>query len=417
MSMRPGIDDTRAPAGPHEVETSHARALAAPAGQSSSVTAPPQLPASTTGAKIAVAVGLIAALGLAGMLGVRVKQALGKKESLATERVTAQAAAQAKVFAKVAHPEPTQYRPRVEVTGTLRPWRDADVGFELGGRLVRVLVATGENVKSGQTLAVLDGSSAAAQVSQAEAASHANEAQLALAEDTLRRTEALVATKSIPEAQAEQARHQVALARAQLEGARASTRLAKTGAGEHAIVAPFPGLVTKAPTAAGGVVQPGAPLVHIEDLSKFRLSATVNEEDVLLLKPGSAVTITSRDQSVIGRVTTVVPSLDQATRRAPIEVEVPNDPKTPLLAWSFVRATLDAGMEVPALKVPANARRPGSQNELIKVEGGRARITRVVRAIDTDGSWLVRQGLVATDVVLLDADPETKDGDLITVSP
>jgi hypothetical protein len=138
---------------------------------------------------------------------------------------------------------------------------------------------------------------------------------------------------------------------------------------------------------------------------------------VLLLKPGSAVTITSRDQSVIGRVTTVVPSLDQATRRAPIEVEVPNDPKAPLLAWSFVRATLDAGMEVPALKVPANARRPGSQNELIKIEGGRARITRVVRAIDTDGSWLVRQGLAPTDVVLLDADPETKDGDLVTVAP
>jgi multidrug efflux pump subunit AcrA (membrane-fusion protein) len=164
-------------------------------------------------------------------------------------------------------------------------------------------------------------------------------------------------------------------------------------------------------------VQPGAPLVHIEDLSKFRLSATVGEEDVLLLKPGSAVTITSRDQSVIGRVTTVVPSLDQATRRAPIEVEVPNDPKTPLLAWSFVHATLDAGAEVSVLKVPANARRPGSQNELIKVEGGRARITRVVHAVDGDGNWLVRQGLALTDVVLLDADPETKDGDPITVSP
>jgi RND family efflux transporter MFP subunit len=404
--MRPrAIDETPAPpADTRESQTSHARAVAGAQG-------------SGTGAKVAVAIGLIAALGLAGMLGVRVKQALEKKGSLATERVSAQAAAQAKVFAKIAHPEPTKYRPRVEVTGTLRPWRDAEVGFELGGRLVRILVATGENVKGGQTLAVLDGSSAAAQVSQAEAATHANEAQLALAEDTLRRTEALVATKSIPEAQAEQARHQVALARAQLEGARASTRLAKTGAGEHAIVAPFQGLVTRAPTAAGGVVQPGAPLVHIEDLSKFRLSATVGEEDVLLLKPGSAVTITSRDQSVIGRVTTVVPSLDQATRRAPIEVEVPNDPKTPLLAWSFVRATLDAGMEVAALRVPANARRPGSQNELIKVEGGRARITRVVRAVDADGSWLVRQGLAPTDVVLLDADPDTKDGDPITVSP
>ena len=89
----------------------------------------------------------------------------------------------------------------------------------------------------------------------------------------------------------EQARQQVALARAQLDGAHASTRLAQTGAGLNSITAPFPGVVTRAPTGIGSVVNQGVPLVHIEDTSRFRLSATVGEEDVPLVSVGASVTI------------------------------------------------------------------------------------------------------------------------------
>ena len=364
-------------------------------------------------ARVAAVVGIALATGFAGFLGLRVKQALAKRDGLAAERTHAQLAAAEKPPELVVRPVATRYRPHVEVTGTLRPWRDADVGFALGGRLVRVFVSTGQTVKEGEPLAVLDGSSAAAQVSQAEAATHASEAQLALAEDNLRRTESLVASKSIPEAQAEQARQEVKLARAQLDGARASARLARTGAGEHTIVAPFSGLVTKAPTAAGGVVQPGAPLVYLEDLSRLRLSASVSEDDALLVKAGAPVVVVARDRSVMGRVSVVVPSLDQATRRAPIEVEVPNDPKAPLLAWSFVHAGIEGGAEIPALRIPATARRPGSQSEVVRLQNGRAHVARVVHSVGPDGAWLVRDGLDPQDIVLASPDADVKEGDLI----
>ncbi len=373
--------------------------------------APPHTPAA--GTRVAMLIGILASLTLAGFLGLRVKQALDKREALAGERTHAQVVAAEKPAMLIISPVATMYRPRIEVTGTLRPWRDADVGFELGGRLVSLQVATGQIVKTGQTLAVLDGNGAAAQVSQAEAASHVQEAQLALAEDNLRRTEALVASRSIPEAQAEQARQQVKLARAQLEGAGASARLARTGQGNRSIVAPFEGLVTKAPTAAGGVVQPGAALVHIEDLSRLRLSASVGEDDALLVKLGAPVNVATRDRSVIGRISAIIPSLDQATRRAPIEVEVPNDPKAPLLAWSFVHAAVEGGAEVPALRIPATARRPGSQSEVIRLVDGHAHIVRVVRAVGPDGAWLVRDGLTANDVILAAPDGDVKEGDAI----
>ncbi len=371
---------------------------------------------SPRGARAALGVVILLVLGVAGFLAVRVKEALVKQEQVAAERTTVQAAVLKKPAVALVRPAPMTWKPVVDITGTLRPWREADVGFELGGRLVRVNVAAGDAVKAGATLAVLDGSRAVAEVGQAEAQSRAAAANLALAEDNLRRTESLAKSEAIAEAQVLQARQQVALMRAQMDGANASASLARTGAGLHTLSAPFDGLVTKAPNAAGGVVQPGVPLLRVEDLSRFRLSASLGEEDAAAVKVGSPVDVVYRDRKVKGRVITLVPSLDQATRRAPIEIQIDNDPKQPLLAYSFVRAVIAGSSEVSALRVPPAARRPGSQDEVVRVENGHAKIVHVAHAVDTDGSWIVTRGLAATDDLVLSPDADAKDGDLLELA-
>jgi RND family efflux transporter MFP subunit len=370
---------------------------------------------SSRGVRVGLWIGLVVAVGFVGLLGVRVKQALGRRDGVAAERAATQERATHKEPIKITHPTPTKWVPRVDLTGTLKPWREADVGFETGGRLMRVSVSVGDTVTSGQVLAVLDASRAVAQVGQAESQVAAAQANLALAQDNVKRTEALVASKSIPAAQAEQARQQVALAQAQLDGAHASTRFAKSGAGLNAISAPFAGIVTKAPTGIGSVVNPGVALVHLEDTSRFRLSATVGEEDVPLVAVGANVRVVYRERAVEGKVIAVVPSLDQATRRAPVEIEVPNT-GSDLLAWSFVRARIAGGAEVDAVRVPALARRPGSQDEVVKVEGGKAKITKVSFAVDEDGSLVVQRGLVAGDEVVLSPSSDLKDGDALDVA-
>lgn len=368
-----------------------------------------------------IGIVFVVVLGLAfvGVLAVRVKQATAKRASVAAERAAAEAKAQIKEPQRTAKAEPTKWLPRVDLTGTLKPWRDADVGFETGGRLVRVSVSIGDKVEAGQTLAVLDASRAAAQVGQAESQVSAAQASLTLAEDNLKRTEALVASKSVPEAQAEQARQQVALAKAQLDGALASTRLAKTGAGLHSIAAPFAGIVTRAPTGIGSVVNPGVPLVHIEDTSRFRLGATIGEEDVPLVAVGAKVHVSYREKIAEGKVIAVVPSLDQATRRAPVEIEVPNLEGSGLLAWGFVRARIEGKGETDAVRVPATARRPGSQDELVKIErGGQGAVARIVKAsfaASGDGSLVVQRGLAPGDEVLLSPSVDLKDGDRVEV--
>jgi RND family efflux transporter MFP subunit len=345
----------------------------------------------------------------------RQTQANAKQAALVTERAAAQASAVLKAPLRAAHPVPLRWRPRVEVTGTLRPWREADIGFELSGRLVQVGVAQGDKVPAGKMLAVLDATRAAAEVSSAEAQTRAAEANLAIAADTEGRSEKLVASGSIPEAQLSSSRSQLELAKAQLASAQAAERMAKTGQGLHTISAPFAGLVTKAPTAAAGVVQPGAPLFRVEDLSRLRLSAALGEDEASLVKVGAVVTVAYRDREVEGKLITLIPSLDPATRRAPVEIEVPNDPKDPLLAYGFVRATVEGRREVDAFRVPPTARRPGSQDELVKVAGGKATVVHVPHVTDKDGSWIVLQGVSPGDVLALSPPDDVHDGDPIDV--
>lgn len=365
------------------------------------------------GARVGLILALALGVGFAGLLGVRVKQAMGKREALEASRASVQERSQVREPVKTVRGVSVRWVPRIDVTGTLKPWRDADLGFETSGRLVRVSAAVGDKVTAGQVIAVLDASRAAAQVGQAQSQVEASQASLALAEDNLKRTEALFATKSVPEAQVEQARQQVALAKAQLAGANASTRLAQSGAGLHAISAPFPGIVTKAPTGIGSVVNAGVPLVHLEDTSRFRLSATLGEDDVPDVTLGATVNVSYRERSVSGKVVALVPSLDPATRRAPVEIEVPNEPGAALLAWSFVRAHIVGKGEVDALRFPAVARRPGSQDELVVVRDGKAHVVKASFAVDQDGSLVVSRGVGADDDVMLSPSTDLRDGEAV----
>ncbi len=65
----------------------------------------------------------------------------------------------------------------VDVTGDVKPAQNVDLAFEKSGKVAYVKVNTGDKVIAGETLAALDDSDTAAQLSQAEAAVQSAEAQ------------------------------------------------------------------------------------------------------------------------------------------------------------------------------------------------------------------------------------------------
>lgn len=373
-------------------------------------------PSSPTG-RIVIA---LLVLGLVGWTVVRVMEAKKEQARLATERNEAAAAAKKEQIVKpltLLSGEVATWIPVVRIEGTLQAVEEADLGFKTTGRLSSIRAKVGDYVRRGQTLATLDATESAASLDQARAQVRASEAQLRLAEDTERRT--VVLTKSgAGSAQAgQQAEGARLLAAAQADAARATVALAQANAGNSVLTAPFAGFVSKVPSGAGAVVGPNMTLFHLQNTTELRLAGTVGEADVGLVSPGLVIQLAGADgkpeSKIEGKVTAVLGSVDAATRRVPIEARIPNDPNHPLLAGTYVRTEVVGKAPVKVLRLPTGVLRPGSQDEVMVVEGGRMQARRIVFSPVEGGVIYVRSGLSASEKVVFEPSPEAKDGDVL----
>jgi RND family efflux transporter MFP subunit len=361
---------------------------------------------------------LAAGLALGGWFLFRVRDAMHTQAALASERAQAAKSAETTPAKSGEAPRlvngvPEKWRPTISLEGTLQPAREADLGFRVPGRLGSIRAKLGDRVSAGQTLATLEDTEAQAQVQAASAAVRAAEAQLALAEDAATRMGALAQSGAATQMSGVQTSQNKQLAQAQLDGARAQLSLAQANLKNHALVAPFSGSVTRVPSGTGAIVNPGVPLFHVSDVSTLKLAATVSEGDAGLVKAGAKVELRVDGKPIYGNVNTILSSVDSATRRVPVEALIVNDAN--LLGGSFVRAQLLGLAEVPVLKLPANALRPGSQNEVMVAKAGRLERRRVT--FSTVGeSMFVRAGLGADEKVLLSPSPEAQDGDPVAMN-
>lgn len=347
-------------------------------------------------------------------VGVRVKESLEKKASIAAE---AQAQASKATQGPVAKPTELvagvaeSWTPSFRLDGTLNPLRAVDLAFKTGGRLGTIRVARGDRVQSGALLAALDVVEARAQAEGAEAQVAAAEAQHALARDAEDRM-TKVADKGVMSQQSlVQARAQVALAAAQVAAAKAQAKLAQANVDNHALSAPFRGLVVRAPTSVGGIVAPGVPMFRLEDTDTLQLDGTLGAEEATLVGPGASVDIEIEGRTLRAKLTLVLGALDQATRRVAVAAEFANDPKAPVRPGAFVRARVNGSTPIEVVRLPASALRPGSQDVVLVAEGGVLRERRVVFVLANDGDLLVRRGITLADQVVRAPSAEHKDGD------
>jgi RND family efflux transporter MFP subunit len=364
---------------------------------------------------VTVAVGLA----FTGWFGVRVRAAMRVRDAQATERNDAAREAAQAAKDKTRHGQTVQGRagqhsPTVQLEGTLVPAHEADLGFKVPGRLASIRARLGARVGAGDVLATLDQVDAEAQVRAAEAQVRAAEAQLALAEDSQKRTQALVSSGSVAEANGIQVTQQRSLVAAQLDAARAQLALAQSALRNHILTAPFAGSVTKVPSGAGTIVNPGASLFQLQDTQSLKLAGTLGEADALYVKPGAAVELRADGRTLTGHVTAVLSSVDPATRRVRVEAELKNDGS--LLAGSFIRAQVVGLKPIAILRLPGSTLRPGSQNEVMVVRNGRLETRHIVFTVAQDGDLLVGRGLGEAEQVLVSPQAEAQDGDLIAIN-
>jgi membrane fusion protein, multidrug efflux system len=271
---------------------------------------------------------------------------------------------------------PVQMVAHEDVSGSLDPARSLKVGFEVPGRLARILVKKGAAVALGSVIAQLDPELADAQVQQAAAAVKAAEAQSSIAEDTARRQSELQKKGSVSDWQSKSSTSQAAAAEAQLQAARAQLAQARAMRKRHDLRAPFAGILIDAPDQVGATVSSGKELFTLEQLDPLVLKLTVPESARNSLRIGSRVQVAAVGgpaRADDATVHAIILSADPTTRRIPVEIAVPNRDGR-FTAHTLARAVLPLGSPEQAQSLPASALASvGGDHVFVLGEGGEVR--------------------------------------------
>ncbi len=363
--------------------------------------------------RIAIVIVVLGLLGFGGVLTWKVSLKIEHNEALAAEaRARAQQAKDVPPPA-LAHPQPGPATEDVRLTGTLKPDADVNLAFKLPGRVIEVAVKRGDVVQAGQLLARIDDRDLDAQAAQAQAGMQAARAQKNLAVDALRRSQNLEVAGAASQQQVVMAGGQANLGSASIAQASASARYVEVMRQETRLVAPIDGVVVMAPTAPGSFAAPGVPLFRIERLARLRFVGHVSDRDAPRVLVGAKLSIeTDSGLTAIGKVDVMVPSLDPATRRVPIEGILEN-PDGKLLSGTFVDARIEA-KAVPSLLVSRTAVLTGDTPAVLVVGPDNKLVRREVSVVRTEAGMIhVTKGLTAEDAVVVQPGASWREGDTL----
>jgi HlyD family secretion protein len=198
----------------------------------------------------------------------------------------------------------------VTATGTLSALDSVQVGAEISGRVLKVLVDINDKVKVGQVLAEIDAEQyrakrdeaaaqlAAANASRLTAVATANESELKAVRLRSMQDAGLASTQELETAEAALARANASVksSAAQLTSAGASLKAANTSLSKTVIRSPIDGVVLERSVEPGQTVTSGlqTPVLFTlaADLSEMRLAVKVDEADVGQVKAGQRATFT-----------------------------------------------------------------------------------------------------------------------------
>lgn len=295
-------------------------------------------------------------------------------------------------------------------------------------RLVDVLKAAGDMVKSGDILARFDLPSAAQNVSRLSADVAAAEAQLEntrVNRDRVRGfvDRGLVARRDLDAAERDLVEAQDAVART-----RAALTAAQAGAGRAVVRAPFDGIVVaRAHNPGDMVVSTTDPILRIVDPRRLEVIASIPRQDQSRVVPGATARVAAAGTeqvrlTVAGRVTDL-----SAETRGPADASAAKadavafrlvfaEPST-LAVDMPVQLDIDAEERTDTVLIPTEALvRDGNEVAVFVAADSRAERRRVKTGIEDAARTEIIEGVRAGELVITRGHVGLSDGAAITVA-
>ena len=289
----------------------------------------------------------------------------------------------------------------LEWPGTIRSRSVAQVAAKLLARVVEVRAEVGTAAKAGDVLVVLDDRDVRARVEQARSALDGAKAQASQAQADYARVKALLEKEAATARDFEAAEARAKAAQAQVGQAENSAREAEVMLAETSVRAPFDGVIAEKLIQAGDTAVPGKPLFVLHDPARLRLEVQVPESCARKASIGMEVRtrIDSLGREVLALIEEISPVADPQSRTFLIKATLPAELE--LRSGTFGRLLQPCGRKV-ALLIPASAVTRSGQLEIVRVvEGAEARIRHVRTGKAHEARVEILSGLREGEKVLL----------------
>ncbi len=236
-----------------------------------------------------------------------------------------------------------------EFTASVEPDVKNNIASAAPGRIVQIMTEVGKYVKKGQVLVKMDPTNllnAKTQISNLEI--------------DYKRIEELVKAGGASQQTLDQLKTQLDVARASYNNLQENTTL----------VSPVNGIVTARNYDNGDMYSGAQPILTVMQIRPVKVVINVSETYFSQIKVGMSVDVALdvyEGQTFKGKVSLIYPTIDQATRTFPVEINIPNNNEK-IRPGMFARVTMNFGTKnrvvVPDLAI---VKRAGSGDRFVYV--------------------------------------------------
>jgi membrane fusion protein (multidrug efflux system) len=236
-----------------------------------------------------------------------------------------------------------EWEPTLNSVGSLAPYQGVTVTTESSGIVDKITFEPGSEVKQGDLLVKMDTSVLEAQLQAAEA--RANLARLSAT-----RSRELFASNSTAKAEVDSVEAQLQQSQAEVSSIKAQIALKE-------IRAPFAGHLGIRQINIGQYLDRGNPIVSLQSLDPIYVNFTLPQQQMAQISSGMRVRIkvdAMPEHVFEGKVTSMNPDVDSATRNFRIQATLPNSTDV-LRPGMFVNVSVVLPKKERVLVIPATA--------------------------------------------------------------
>ena len=325
--------------------------------------------------------------------------------------------------------EPRDQPITLEFVGKTQSSRRVEIRSRVEGFLEKRLYSEGGMVQEGEVLFQMDRKPFEAQLKAARAELAQQKARLQNARANLKRVKPLAAQNALARKDLDGAKAQYRSAAAAVEAARAKVTQAELNLGYTAIKSPVTGLASFATKREGAYIGIGTDslLTYVAQVDPMWVEFSVSENQVLQLRrkrkagmlvpPADGnyqVEIVLADGSIYphtGRITFADASLSEETGTFLMRAEVAN-PDLTLRPGQFVRARVKGAFRPRAILVPQVAVQQGAQGSFVWVvdDEGKAEFRPVEVGSWQEDNWFIDKGLQGSETVVVEGALKLRTG-------